>query len=635
VSSVLVVVDLPEVERVARWLSELAVEVRLGDGSDETLAAFRDRPADAVVLAAGITPGDALAFAHALRAEGGQGAPIVLIGDEAGPIRTALDALDFDADAFLQRPLAKTALLFAVRSALRNGRGGLVSAVLGTRRPVMLVDIGPVAPQPAGSMPGVAKHALARRLDEATAEAVDAFLHDVLELTLSADLVGEEPDAEPEQPEPREPTQILAANAPEAAGTYVSELRRHMEAVEVRLFGDRDGSEVPDAEPPDVDLDAIGVTAPGLPVTDPLEDDLPAAAPAAGVVWRGDLADDDAAQVLGQLHRERFSGQVAFLGEGVEKVVYLEEGRPVFAASNQEPDRMGALLYREGKITADRLADARERVAQSGRRMGEILVELGYLKRRELLPAVRRHVEDLVYSLFSWDAGRYVVSSEEGAAEEKIRLHAHPGAVVMEGIRRKMDLDRLRIRLGPRETVLIPAKLEEVLDAVAQTDLSTEERKVVELFDGRRSLAEVTAAARREGLGEETVYQLAYGLLALGLARPQGRVSTDGGRATTGVAPVTGAGDVAIDRERVLAKHAHVKEADYFTLLGVRRDATPFEIRRAYEAARRDFAPDTLPAEVARDLAVELGEIALTLDEAQKILRSERLRAGYLAHLED
>ena len=88
-SSVLVVVDLPEVERVARWLSELAVEVRLGDGSDETLAAFRDRPADAVVLAAGISPGDALAFAHALRAEGGQGAPIVLIGDEAGPIRTA------------------------------------------------------------------------------------------------------------------------------------------------------------------------------------------------------------------------------------------------------------------------------------------------------------------------------------------------------------------------------------------------------------------------------------------------------------------------------------------------------------------------------------------------------------------
>ena len=181
------------------------------------------------------------------------------------------------------------------------------------------------------------------------------------------------------------------------------------------------------------------------------------------MVWRGDIADDDAAQILGQPHRERFSGQVAFLGEGAEKIVYLEEGRPVFAASNQEPDRMGALLYREGKITSDRLADARERVAQSGRRMGEILVELGYLKRRELLPAVRRHVEDLVYSVFSWDAGRYVVSSEEGAAGFNLDLSCARAKAVGsreacqvggEAMLEKQGLARLLVP-GPRSRQLV------------------------------------------------------------------------------------------------------------------------------------------------------------------------------------
>lgn len=644
-SSVLVVVEPSEAERVARWLSELSVEVRLGDGSDDTLASFRRRPADAVVLAAGIDSGDALAFAHALRSEGGQAAPLVLIGDDVGPVRNALDAIDYGADAFLKRPLAKAALLYAVRSALRTGRSGLVSSVVDAQPGAApSLDFAPVAPASAGSLPGVAKHALAQKLEDATAEAVDAFLHDLLELTLSNDLVGEEvDDLMPEEPPSwREPTQILPSEqvaAPpvegSAAGTYVSELRRHMEAVEARLFGERDASDAGEAEPPpDIDLDAIGVTTTGI-AADPLAEEADAAVTASGVVQRGDIADDDAAQIFGQLHRERFSGQVTFSHDGVDKVVYLEEGRPVFAASNQERDRMGELLYREGKITAERLAEARERVAQSGRRMGEILVELGHLKRRELLPAVRRHVEDIVYSVFSWDNGRYVVSTDEGATDEKIRLHAHASAVVMEGVRRKMDLERLRLRLGPRETVLAPGKIEEMLDALAEADLLPEERKIAELFDGRRSLADVAATARREGWGEDAVYPLAYGLVALGLARPIGRADTDGGRSTTGVSPVTGAGDVAIDRERVLAKHAHVKEADYFTVLGVRRDATAFEVKRAYEAARRDYAPEVFPAEVAADLGAELGEIAMVLDEAQKILRSDRLRASYLHNLKD
>ena len=55
-------------------------------------------------------------------------------------------------------------------------------------------------------------------------------------------------------------------------------------------------------------------------------------------------------------------------------------------------------------------AAARPSSRESGRRMGEILVDFGYLKRRELLPAVRRHVEDIIYSLFGWDRGHYHIA---------------------------------------------------------------------------------------------------------------------------------------------------------------------------------------------------------------------------------
>ena len=76
---------------------------------------------------------------------------------------------------------------------------------------------------------------------------------------------------------------------------------------------------------------------------------------------------------------------------------------------------MGELLVREGKITAAQYERCQAVVAESGRRMGEILVDFGYLKRRELLPAVRRHVEDIVYSLFGWDRGTYHIAIDATA----------------------------------------------------------------------------------------------------------------------------------------------------------------------------------------------------------------------------
>ena len=45
---------------------------------------------------------------------------IVLVGDDTGPIRTALDAIDMKPDRFVSRPLSAKALRFAVQSGLET-----------------------------------------------------------------------------------------------------------------------------------------------------------------------------------------------------------------------------------------------------------------------------------------------------------------------------------------------------------------------------------------------------------------------------------------------------------------------------------------------------------------------------------
>src|SRR5262249_51073485 len=152
--------------------------------------------------------------------------------------------------------------------------------------------------------------------------------------------------------------------------------------------------------------------------------------------------------------------------------------------------RMGELLVREGKITAAQYERCQVVAAQSGRRMGEILVDFGYLKRRELLPAVRRHVEDILYSLFGWDRGYYHVTVEPTASAERIRMSRHPASLVLEGIRRKLDRTMLEHLLGPPSTVIEVVDRERLGGTLNTGDLASEERTALAAFDGQADLAQ-------------------------------------------------------------------------------------------------------------------------------------------------
>ncbi|MGN6109056.1 MAG: J domain-containing protein [Kofleriaceae bacterium] len=347
--------------------------------------------------------------------------------------------------------------------------------------------------------------------------------------------------------------------------------------------------------------------------------------PESGEIARG---SSDAAMLLAKMFANNTTGRIAFRRDGVEKVVFFDQGRPVFASSSEARDRMGELLVREGKITAAQYERCQAVVAESGRRMGEILVDFGYLKRRELLPAVRRHVEDIVYSLFGWDRGHYAITVEQVPSAERIRLSRHPAALVLEGIRRKLDRSTLERLIGPPSTVIEVADRERLGGIIHLGDLAGEERAALAALDGQ---ADLLAVARTAGVDVADVLPLAWGLCVLGLATAR-RTETEVHEEGTALVGET---DLAIDRERVRARWQLVTEADYFALLGVRRDATAFEIRRAYQAARRDFAVDSFPGDLRRELAQELDDIANVLDEAFRVLRDDQLRSTYLSHLID
>ncbi len=442
----------------------------------------------------------------------------------------------------------------------------------------------------------------------------------------------------------------------ESRSTIAREIDRELSRAERRLFPD--GASTPSAFPhvddyddalSDIDLDALAIdTVPGSVV--PAEP-VPARAverasppPSARPVQEeGALDRTDVAELLGRLHAAAFSGALHVRRPEGDRVVYLEQGEVIAARSTLRHEHLAELLFREGALTREHATRARAAdVGGDGaaRAVALRLIDEGLIKESEVFAVVRRHVEEIAYALFALESGGYALGPELPAAEDRARL-APAWALIFEGVRRKYSLERLLRCLGGRAAVSRPTTL--FAEVVEAAGLSAEERRAAAVFDGARSIADARAEGGREALLAAVAWSLrACGALDAGageaadLRYASTVVTGDGAerRARPRVVdPEQERAERAVERERIASKRAQVLDADYFGVLGVARDASPHELRRAHDRLRTEFRADRFSPEVAAEHGPALAEIAEVLDEALRVLLTAPVRARYAARL--
>jgi len=225
---------------------------------------------------------------------------------------------------------------------------------------------------------------------------------------------------------------------------------------------------------------------------------------------RGELKDNLPALITA-FYLSRETGELGVQRGKVKKVVYFENGTPVFALSNLLSDRFGQFLVRVGKIRPEQLQDAATVAANTHRRTGDVLVERGLLKDTERLYYVGQQVKAIIYSLFGWEDGTYVMSFKEKAAAESIKLDLHPANLIVRGVKKLYKPERLR-RLMQPEDRLIPA----VAPAYQLNEVELErwEAELLPRIDGNRTVAELLAYANRP---EQVAYGFLVAMLALGI----------------------------------------------------------------------------------------------------------------------
>ncbi len=333
----------------------------------------------------------------------------------------------------------------------------------------------------------------------------------------------------------------------------------------------------------------------------------------------GDLAERDMPLLMGRMFADGVTGRLCVHSGGIEKSVYFEAGLPVMAASADPADRMLAMLMRENVIDARQHAETERMVDATGRKVGAVLVDLGLLRSDELLPAVRRHYESVILTLFSWTSGRWYVEPNVTAGPDRTRLLRHPAVLVLEGLA-GYSATRIAARLGQGKNVFVLDNSATVADITTELALERVESRIPTLFDGLRSVEDV---ARFSGVAEATVLRIAYTLSCFGVLRSAAPGSDAPPRVRTGLR------DLGIDRERIQARHALAIESDYFAVLGLDRSADASEVRRAHARLAKEIAPESIGPDLWHELRDELETIREVLDESLRILSTPILRSAY------
>jgi len=230
---------------------------------------------------------------------------------------------------------------------------------------------------------------------------------------------------------------------------------------------------------------------------------------------RGNLSDTSPCEVLSALCRNGATGVLTLQGGGLEKSIYLEKGRIVFAASKDPDDRLGELLLTRGLVKREQLEEASS-IIRPGKRLGTILVESGFLPASELPRWVREQVKEIVFSVFSWGEGAYRFEAGPLPSGEVITLRISTAEIFLAGLRRVQKWSVLRKGAGE---IRIPYRLVPGFrELLKDVHLGKEEESLLLFLESGESSME--QAARNSNLTTLLVYQLFFAFRVLGILLP-------------------------------------------------------------------------------------------------------------------
>lgn len=330
------------------------------------------------------------------------------------------------------------------------------------------------------------------------------------------------------------------------------------------------------------------------------------------VPLRGELVEGALPGVLRAIYLEGRTGMLQLhRGEERGSVCFIR-GAIAYGDTNIKECHMGETLVRHGLLTQRDLDRALETMPVTGRRLGEILADLGLFDRDGLDEALALQVREVLLTIFGWREGRYEFQEQDAAyfrGYGKL-LKLSTGEVILDAVWSIASPETIRYGLGDLDRLLVPAT--DPLLRFQRVTLTSTDGLILSRVDGTltaRQTLELTPVGREEA--ERSL----FGLLHIGIvdyARDRGPALAPAGFQ---------------QQVQVLEAWSSLEHKSHHEVLGVAPNASTAAVHAAWIRLARQFHPDARHEPGLHDLHDKLVAIFARVNEAHRALTAVPARS--------
>ncbi len=230
---------------------------------------------------------------------------------------------------------------------------------------------------------------------------------------------------------------------------------------------------------------------------------------------RGNLKDFSLPDVFQLVQLSGKTGVLRIVGVEAEGSIWFRDGDVFFAQSNWRREQLGERLVEAQRITPAALARAleiRQTEGDGGRRLGQILVNEGYITEQVLETFVQEQIQDTIFDIMRWDEGDFDFEVLPEVVNEDIGLSVSVENIVMEGSRRLEEWQRIKKKVPSTDMVFKMATAPG--EGTFEISLKPIEWALLLLIDGTRSVRELATETHSTDF---EVARVIYGLFSAGL----------------------------------------------------------------------------------------------------------------------
>jgi len=321
---------------------------------------------------------------------------------------------------------------------------------------------------------------------------------------------------------------------------------------------------------------------------------------------------------LRKIHFQKLSGQLIFKREAVQKHLFFREGDLVQAKTNIPEERLGEVLFKLGKISSEAHSEI-ERYIQPNQPIGETLSQKGLTSQRNIDDGLAYQMREITLSLFPHFDSEIVFQEKSSVAGQGLVTRINIPYLIDDGIRRMKFQPALERYLEgktpyPKNKVLV--------------HLLTEEEK--EILDKIKGGEESDALLRSLKYNPDFFWKSLYLFYCLNMIdfrdKDQIAAAVEKEKGSADKVPVASSEDQLME---VAALHEKIGEMSYYQILGINKQASEEDIKKAYFQLARKYHPDRFDRSTPASDRAKIEDVFDKITKAYHTLTSRELRKVY------